>query len=226
MTAVSAASVESQGSAMADRVAMAASISTLVLLAALHALSPEFDPSWRAVSEYATGQHGGVLSAMFLGWAVSSWALAYSLWTQVHTRAGRVGLVFLVAAGVGEAMASVFDITHSLHGVSAMIGIPSLSIAAMLITSSLVHMPAWRSARSAMRWTSHLPWISLVLMAASFAAFISTYKAAGGNVTDGVAPTTLPEGVIAVIGWANRFLIVAYCAWIFVAAWYSRRMSR
>ena len=226
MTSVSAPSAASHGSATADGLAIAASVSTLALLAALHVLSPEFDPSWRAVSEYATGQHGAVLSAMFLSWAVSSWALAFSLWPQVQARWGRIGLAFLVAAGVGEAMASIFDITHPLHGVSAMIGIPSLAIAAMLVSINLGRTPEWRSARAALRWTSNLTWISLLILAASFGVFISTYRAAGGNVTDGVAPTTLPEGVIAVIGWANRFLIVAYCAWVFTTAWHSRRQLR
>ena len=31
---------------------------TILLLAALHVLSPEFDPSWRTVSEYAFGHYG------------------------------------------------------------------------------------------------------------------------------------------------------------------------
>jgi ABC-type transport system involved in multi-copper enzyme maturation permease subunit len=41
---------------------------TILLLAILHVLSPEFDPSWRMVSEYAFGQYGWVLSLMFLSW--------------------------------------------------------------------------------------------------------------------------------------------------------------
>ncbi len=55
---------------------LAASITTLVCLAALHVLSPEFDPSWRVVSEYALGGHRWALSLMFLAWATSSWGLA------------------------------------------------------------------------------------------------------------------------------------------------------
>lgn len=42
--------------------ALTASMTTLVCLAGLHVLSPEFDPSWRVVSEYALGRHGWVLS--------------------------------------------------------------------------------------------------------------------------------------------------------------------
>jgi hypothetical protein len=38
-------------------------------------------------------------------------------------------------------------------------------------------------------------------------------------MTSTEVPTTLPDGVIALVGWANRFLIVAYCAWVINVAW-------
>lgn len=207
-------------SAGAARLAFAASAATLVLLGALHVLSPEFAPSWRMVSEYANGQYGLVLSLMFACWAVGSWALAYGLMPQVIGRGGKIGLVFLVAAGLGEAMASVFDIKHSLHGVSALIGIPSLTIAAMLISISLGRTAGWAAARKALLWTANLTWISLILMAAAFAVLIITYRQAGGDMAAGTEITALPEGVIALVGWANRFLVIAYCAWVMTTAWY------
>src|SRR5690242_14536614 len=83
---------------IAARVAFGAAAATLLLLASLHILSPEFDPTFRMVSEYALGQYGWVLSLMFLAWGISAWALAIALWTQVTTRAGKVGLWFLVIA--------------------------------------------------------------------------------------------------------------------------------
>ena len=108
---------------VAARLAMGAAAATLLLLAGLHVLSPEFDPSFRMVSEYALGHFGWVLSLMFLAWGISSWALALALWSQVKTRAGRVGLWLLVIAGLGEAMASVFDITHDTgHGIVGCLG--------------------------------------------------------------------------------------------------------
>jgi hypothetical protein len=202
----------------AARLAIAAAAAVLLLLAGLHLLSPEFDPSWRMVSEYATGQYGWVLSLMFVSWALSSWALAVAIWPQVKTTAGRIGLAFLVAAGVGEAMASVFDITHPLHSLAALIGIPSLAIAAMLISVSLGNSKAWAPARKSLLWTANFTWISLVLMAASFAILIFTYTRAGGDMSAGVK-TTLPAGVIAVVGWANRLLVLVYCAWVMTVAW-------
>ena len=203
----------------AGRVSFAASVVALAFLAVLHLLSPEFDPSWRMVSEYALGDYGWVLSLMFIAWAVSSWALVYAVWSYVRTRAGKIGLGFLVAAGVGEAMASVFDISHPLHGVAGMIGILSLPVAAILISVSLSRAEAWSTARKALLWTANLTWISVILMAASFILLIVTYTQAGGEMASQV--TVLPSGVIALVGWTNRFLIIAYCVWVMIVARYA-----
>lgn len=196
----------------AARLAIASGAAVLLLLASLHVLSPEFDPSWRMVSEYANGGYAWVLSLMFVAWAISSWALAFAIWSQVSTRAGRIGLIFLIAAGIGEAMASVFDVNHSLHGLAALIGIGSLPVAAMLISVSLSRTREWSTARRSLLWTANLTWISLLLMLASFAMLIVTYTQAGGDMSAG-AVTVLPPGVIALVGWANRLLIVVYCVW-------------
>jgi hypothetical protein len=208
----------------AERLAIAAATSVLLLLASLHILSPEFDPSWRMVSEYANGQYGWVLSLMFVFWAVSSWALAIAIWSQVKTTAAKIGLGFLIAAGIGEAMASVFDINHPLHGLAALIGIGSLPIAALLISVSLGRTQAWSVAKKALLWTANLTWISVLLMAATFAILMVTYTQAGGDMTAGVEVTVLPAGVIAVVGWANRLLIVVYCVWVMTVAWQAARV--
>ncbi len=203
--------------------AIAASVAVLLSLASLHVLSPEFDPSWRMVSEYANGQYGWVLSLMFTSWAVSTWALAYTIWAQVKTTGGKIGLVFLVAAGAGEAMASVFDINHGLHGLAGIIGIGSLPIAAMLISVSLGRTQAWSVAKKALLWTANLTWMSVILLTASFAILITTYIQAGGEMT-AEAPTVLPAGVIALVGWANRLLIVVYSVWVMTVAWQAIRV--
>jgi hypothetical protein len=209
-----------KAAAAASRLAIAAAVAAFLFFAALHVLSPEFDPSWRMVSEYANGRYGFVLSLMFIAWAISSWALAYALLPRMTTRTGRIGLMFLAAAGLGEAMASIFDIKHPLHGLSALIGIPSLPIAAMLISVALVRDEGWHLARKRLLWTANLTWISLALMMLAFAVFIFTFKQAAGDMTAGTAITALPPGVIALVGWANRLLIAAYCVWAITMAWY------
>lgn len=208
------------------RVAIAASVVVLLLLAGLHVLSPEFDPAWRMVSEYANGQYAWVLSLLFVSWGVSSWALAYVLWSRVQTTGGRIGLWFLVAAGIGEAMAAVFDINHSLHGLSAMVGIPSLSIAAMLISTSLVRAPVWSGGRRELLWTANLTWVSILLMAIAFGVMVATFTQSGADMAaNSQAVTSLPEGVIGLVGWANRFLIVVFCVWVMTAARKTLKLS-
>src|SRR5687768_12229497 len=100
---------------LAPRIALGTAAATVVLLGVLHILSPEFDPAWRMVSEYANGSYGWVLSLLFAAWGVSSLALAYYLRPQLKTRGGKIGLALLVLAGVGQVLAAIFDINHPLH---------------------------------------------------------------------------------------------------------------
>ncbi len=216
-----------QISSTSSLLAIGMSAAVLILLVSLHFLSPEFNPAWRMVSEYANGKYSMILSVMFFLWGAASWALAYMLWPHLQTTAGKIGLFFLVLAGIGEAMAAVFDINHKLHSVSAMIGIPSLSIAAMLISVALVRTEPWSIARTSLLWTANLTWVSILLMGIAFAVMMATYAQAGGDMSASAeVVTTLPEGVIALVGWANRFLIVVYCAWVMTVAWYAIKLSQ
>jgi hypothetical protein len=200
----------------AARLALATAAAVLLLLAGLHVLSPEFDPSWRAVSEYALGSYGWVLSLMFIAWAISSWALVVTLWSQLRTITGKIGLFFLMASGIGEAMASVFDVTHSLHGLAGLIGVPTLPIAAMLISVSLARKPGWSEARKALLWTANLTWISFALLAVAMIHMMSKFTETGGKMS--------PE-VFALGGYANRLLVVVYCAWLLTVAWLAIRLQ-
>jgi len=87
----------------AARLSLAASVASLAALVSPHIPSPEFDRSWGVVSEY-----GWVLAIMFLVWAISSWALAFAMRTELTTITRRVALVLLPAAGAVEAMATFF----------------------------------------------------------------------------------------------------------------------
>jgi len=196
----------------AGRLSITTAVATLVLLAALHLISPEFDPSWRMVSEYALGDYGWVLALMFLAWALSCVALFFAIRSQIRTVRGRIGLGFLLVAAIGMSMAAVFDVRHDLHGLAALIGIPSLPIAAMLISVTLVRNQAWSSTRRLLLWTANLTWISLVLM--NVAVFVGLSQNGGEFGPDVLA------------GWPNRFLVAAYCAWLMAVAWCADRLQR
>jgi hypothetical protein len=101
-------------------------------------------------------------------------------------------------------MASVFDVSHSLHGLATIIGVPPFLIAAMLISTSLLRDRAWTPARLPMLLTANLTWISFVLLlAAMFIGFSQTGGEAGPSV---------------LIGWPNRLLISACCGWLILTA--------
>ena len=208
----------------AGRLAIAAAALALLLLASLHVLSPEFGPSWRMVSEYANGHYGWVLSMMFAAWGLSSWALALAIWPAARTTPVRVGLVFLTLAGAGEAMAAVFDINHDpFHSLAGALGMLGLPIAAMLISVNLCRTEPWSAARRALLWTANLTWVSLVLLAASFVLLIVTFSQLGGGLP-AQPPKVLPHGVIGLVGWANRLLVVLYCVWVITVAWQAIRL--
>jgi hypothetical protein len=203
----------------AARIALNASGLTVLLLVLLHFLSPEFDPSWRMVSEYANGDYSWVLTLLFASWAISSWALAYVLKSQVKTKASKVGLVALVVAGFGEAMAAAFDINHTLHDMAGNIGILSFVVAAVLLSRSLGRTEPWARFKESLQRLTHLTWISVLLLIVSFVVLMSTYISSGGDPNAAGTITELPNGVIAFVGWTNRLLVVAYCLWVSFVAW-------
>ena len=202
-------------------------VATILLLASLHVLSPEFAPSWRMVSEYAFGHYAWVLSLMFLSWGISSWALAVAIWSQVKTKAGNVGLWFLVVAGIGEAMASVFDVTHDTgHGIAGLLGVGGFPIAALLLSVSLGHTEAWRGARRTLLWIANMSWMSVILLLATLVLMTMQLTHANGGHLPQHAPKSLPPGVLGLDGWANRLIVLSNCLWVFVAAWQAIKLRR
>lgn len=195
--------------AYAALLGIALSCGALVLL---HVLSPEFAPSWRMVSEYANGAHGRLLSLVFFAWALGSFALAAALWPISDTLLGKIGLAFLVLSGVGQVMGGLFDINHKLHGPAAMIGIPSLCIAAVIVTVALARRGDIAAPPT---WSAHLPWIAFAAMIGALVLFMSSLKAAGVDVAAQSTPLQeLPAGVSGYVGWANRLLFAASYLWV------------
>jgi|HubBroStandDraft_4_1064222.scaffolds.fasta_scaffold00015_31 hypothetical protein len=204
-------------------VAVASAILVLIALFALHVLSPQFDPSWRVVSEYANGGFGWLLSLMFAFWALSSWTLAFALRGFVRGTVGKIGLGLLVVAGIGETLAAIFDINQPLHGVADVLGAGLFPVAAILISAAISRdgaVPTGR--RKALLWTALLSLLVVFLMIGSVIALFVTFTHAGGHVPPDGKPlpiaTILPPGVIAVTGYINRLLVVVYCAWMILAA--------
>ena len=45
---------------VASRFAAAGAVLVALIIVALHVIKPEIEPSWRFISEYATGRHGWI----------------------------------------------------------------------------------------------------------------------------------------------------------------------
>jgi hypothetical protein len=92
----------------------------------------------------------------------------------------------------------------------------------MLISVTMYGTNPRAAANRLMLWLANFTWISLVAMIASLALLFVTYTHAGGQIpADGKSlalGTSLPAGSIALLGYANRLLIVVYCTWAVVAA--------
>lgn len=197
----------------------------LLFLAALHVLSPEYSPAWRMVSEYANGRYPWLLSLMFAAYGLSALALAYAIRGQTTTRGSKAGLVLLVLAGIGAASAAIFDLNQALlHELAGFLGIVCLPPAAVLISRTLVRLDPWAQARNAMLWASNLTWITVVLFVVSFIVMVATFAHALGGLPS-APPKEVPPGVVALVGWTDRLLVLSVWVWITTVAWLTIRSA-
>jgi hypothetical protein len=198
--------------------AIAAAVATPVMLACLWLLSPKFNPAYRLMSEYAFGNYGWFLSLTFLAWGLSTCALALAVRPLLPSRGGRVGVAFLVVAGAGQALAAAFDIRHDImHNIAGAMGIVGLPVAAVLVSRSL--------GQRRLLVLAHLTWISVIVWIASFVLLVVTMIHVNGSLPD-QAPPSLPHGVIGLVGWANRLLVLLYCGWVAAVGAHVIRLRR
>lgn len=200
-------------------------LSSLALLSLiiLHFVSSEFQPSWRMISEYAMGKHRWLITTFFICWGLSSILLSIALWPNISGVWATLGVLLLVISGIGELMGGFFDIKHKLHGMSFMLGVPSLPIAALIIGYYLIGKEA---GNSTILLSSHAPWISLIVMAIAMIIMMSGFKNAGVPMGPDVAPPDhVPSGVIALAGYANRLLVISYVAWLMIIANYLKNIK-
>lgn len=194
-------------------------ILSLLCLLLLHFVSPEFKPGWRMISEYALGKHKWLITSFFLLWGLSSICLSILLWDAVTSPLAKVGIVFLFISGIGEIMGGLFDVKHKHHGLAFLLGVPALPVAALMLGYGLIKLEGWDNHSAAVILASHATWISLILMAAAMGIMFSGLKKAGIPMSKDAPPLErMPEGVIAVSGYANRLLVLCYILWLIVMA--------
>lgn len=188
----------------------------LALLALLHVLSPELDPSWHMVSEYAFGAHGTVLSVFFWCWGLASMTAALAVLFLAERWAQRLGGALVFLSGVGAVAGGLFDVKHELHGLAFALGVPTLPIGALLLTGLLAGVAP--SQRTRLRVAAHATWLAILVMGVAMAMFIASLKAAGAfHPESKEVLAALPDGVTSVSGYANRLLIMVDVVWLLAA---------
>jgi Protein of unknown function (DUF998) len=206
------------------RFAFAAAVAFLAFLAAVHIAKPDLDPAWQPISAFALGDHGWLMSMAFLTWGASAIALAVALAAHARTLVGRIGVGFLVLGGCGPILAAIFPMdplttppdamttSGVLHVIGATLG-DGIPIGAALLTWSLVrNNPEWAAARVPLIATLVVTWIAWIAVTAGTMVLLPQ---AGGQLGPDVP-----------LGFHNRFLIVAYAAWIMTAAQVAIRSGR
>jgi hypothetical membrane protein len=196
--------------------AFAGAAAWVALIVILHVLEPEFDPSWRMISEYELGSYGWMMQLAFFSMGIGCLATLVAVWPHMQNRVGRVGLVLLAVAGIIGSGAGIFitdpitapaTFTGNMHTVCGLIFIFGIPIAVALTGRSLARDPAWASMKRWLLWLTVLVWIGFLTFIGSLIIFVPANGGFGPNV---------------LIGWPNRFMAVTYAVWLVVIAWYAR----
>jgi len=145
----------------------------ILLLSSLHILEPEYDPTWRFISEYALGSFGWMMHLSFGMLAVAQISVAVTTFSQIRTITGYIGLVILGISAIGVIIAGIFvtdpisvgsdDATFSgrMHSIGAMLDYTPL--ATLLISLSLTRVDAWRPIKSLLILSSVIAIVAMLL---------------------------------------------------------------
>lgn len=206
----------------AARLSFAAGTTFLILLAALHFIKPEIDPSWNFISEYETGRYGWVMRVAFFSLALSCVALFVAVRPQVRTISGYLGLALLLLSAIGMLIGGIFatdpmgtsknaiTTQGNLHQLGALLD--SIPFAALFIGWSLGRKnPAWSSARRALLSAAVLPLVGTVVFIVSMVVMFPPDGKFGPGVN---------------LGWPNRLMIVTHCVSLMILAWQAIRLSK
>jgi hypothetical protein len=194
-------------------IALAAVVVFLMLLAALHFLEPEFDPSKRLISEYELGRYGWIMSLAFFSLGFGVLATLRSTGEASTGRRGRIGRWWFRAISIAFFGGAIFypyrppTFASYIHGLCGVIVIVTFPMAATLYGSALGHNERWTALHRQLRWATVLVWVGLLLFAGSVIVF-----GIMSQPVDRSNPNLL-------VGWQNRFMIVTYSIWLMVVVW-------
>jgi hypothetical protein len=180
----------------------------LLVIAAMHFLSPDISPIDRPTSEYATGPFGYLMTSAFVALSAATWSIVIGLWRDLpQSGIHRTGLVFLGVFGTALLIAAAFPIdpegaaqtaAGTVHRIDGPIAFLSLTIGTNLVS---------RGFKDGLKWQPiHRVTFFLALL------MIPLFVAGGVMAARGAG-----------VGIAQRLLVVAFGAWFLFVATRLRR---
>ena len=173
---------------------------TILLVVALHYLEPEFQSSWRMLSEYSLGKYGILMRLAFIIGSSAVAATGVVLWPTVGWAA--VGLIIVALGSFGAAFVDTDPITTPLGQKTRKNAIHQALGSLFILRFPIAATIAGIFAGPILGWASILPWVGLVWFMTA-----TLRNAQPGGVGS-------PE---VKIGWPNRFNMLAYLAWVVLA---------
>lgn len=204
----------SAASANAARLSIVSGVLFILLLGSLHLLEPQFDPTWRFISEYALGRFGWLMHLAFLALAISLASTGIAIRSQIRTWPGYIGLGLLGLAAIGILLAALFRTDPATNQAAATFSgkmhvlgasLDWTPVAVLLLSFGLARNQAWRPIRKPLFTTAG---ITLIAMAAFM--FVLPYDGKPG------------PGILA--GLFGRFLLVSYFGWLLTVGVYTLKL--
>jgi hypothetical membrane protein len=130
---------------IAQWIVFACAVYYVIVGTALHFLEPEYDPRYRFMSEYAWSAHGWLMTTTFFVLGLAMFTVAVAVRNLYRpSRSARVGFGLLVVGSVFICLAGVFR-GFPFHDVGGAVGLPSVVMAALLLSWSFRQASGWRS---------------------------------------------------------------------------------
>ena len=191
----------SPSSAVLGNLALGGTTFFLIVIVAMHILSPDIDPVHRPTSEYATGPFGYLMASAFLALSLATWVLVAGLNEDLRPRgAERIGLFFLAWFAIALLIAAAFpldpegaprSLAGTIHRINGPIAFLSLTLGTNFTSRLFRRHDAWRP---------------VFRIASALALLMIPEYFAGGF--------TAAQGTSA--GIAQRILIVTFASWYLV----------
>ncbi len=206
----------------AARIALIANGVFVGLLAILHVIRSDVDPSWHFISEYGIGRYGWVMQVAFVSLAAANLGTLVSIRSGLRTALGATGALLFVSGTAGLLMAAMFvcdpvntpvesqTTSGKLHNIGGGLGLLGF-VGTVIISVRLLRAPEWQSARR----------FVLIATAAIILGFLISFITIGAMAArhNGVFGPDTP------VGWPNRIGILSGCVWLAIISMQSIRLA-